>query len=258
MSESLAYRRILYRMGYYDYQHGLIFHHLKEEGSWNSHLRRCREFILMAVEYYKPSIVTVLGSGWLLDFPLSEVADSVSHINLVDIIHPPEVRDQVEGIRNVSVREEDVSGGLILEIWKKAGRRLFFNKLKSVEGIEIPEYKPEYETGLVVSLNILTQLESLPLRLLKKKASLDELSFLNLRNEIQKKHINFLKKNKSVLITDLEEIVTEDSGKVNEIRSVVAELPDGIKREEWTWHFDLRKSDYFRKKSVFKVAAIIL
>jgi hypothetical protein len=258
MAHSPAYRRILYRMGYYEYQHGLIYHHLKEEGGWNNHLKRCRDFILKAVEHYKPSVVTALGSGWLLDFPLREIVDTVAQINLVDIIHPPEVRNQVAGMKNVVLKEDDVSGGLIEEIWRKAGHRFFFNKLKTLEEIEIPEYQPEFETGLVISLNILTQIESLPIMLLKKRTSVGEQSYLNFRNEIQQKHINFLKKNKSVLITDLTEVVTEDSGKVSEIRSVLTELPRGSKREDWTWDFDLRKSDYFRKKSVFTVAALIL
>jgi hypothetical protein len=258
MTYNPAYKRILYRMGYYEYQRGLIYHHLKEEGSWSSHLEKCRAFILKAVDNYRPSVVTVLGSGWLLDFPVREVAEAVSHVNLVDIIHPPDVRDQVAEIKNVTLVEEDVSGGLIQETWNHAGKRNFFNKLRNLSGIKIPEYNPAFEPGLVVSLNILTQIESMPLRLLRKKAHVDELSYLNFRKEIQQKHISFLKKFRSVLITDLAELVTETSGKTNEIRSVVTELPPGVHREEWTWNFDLRKSDYFRKKSVFTVAAIII
>ena len=77
------------------------------------------------------------------------------------------------------------------------------------------------------------------------------------RKEIQQNHISFLKRYKSVLITDLSEIITDSSGKVNEIMSVLVDLPEGNYNEEWTWNFDLRDSDYYRKKSVFRVSAIL-
>jgi hypothetical protein len=258
MAHSISYRRILSRMGYYNYQRGLIFHHLNEEGSWNSHLSNCRNFILKAVDFYKPSKVTVLGSGWLLDLPLKELIDTVTEINLVDIIHPPEVKEQVADLKKVILKEEDVSGGLIEEVWKKSGRKTFLNRLKSLEVIEISEYHPQFDSGMIISLNILTQLESLLLEFLKKRVRKNDDSFLQFRREVQSKHISFLKKHKSVLITDFSETVTETSGNVSEIKSVLIDLPEHKFKEEWTWNFDLKKSDYYNKRSVFNVVALIL
>ena len=80
-------------MGYYNYQRGLIVHHLHEEGSWNTHLTNSRNFILKSLDFYKPAVVTVFGSGWLLDLPLLEINEMADEINLVDIIHPPEVKE---------------------------------------------------------------------------------------------------------------------------------------------------------------------
>lgn len=245
-------------MGYYNYQRGLIFHHLKEEGGWNSHLKNCRNFILRAVDFYKPSKVTVLGSGWLLDLPLREIADQVSEINLVDIVHPPEVKSQISEMKNVVLREEDISGGLIEEVWKKSGRKTFLNRLDSLEVIEIPEYQPQFDPGIVISLNILTQLENLPFEFLKKRSVKNEEGFLWFRKEVQSKHISFLKKYRSVLITDVSEIITDSSGHTTENPSVLTDLPEAKLKEEWTWNFDLRNSDYYRKKSVFKIAAILI
>jgi hypothetical protein len=245
-------------MGYYNYQRGLIYHHLDEEGSWNTHLKNCRNFILKSLDFYKPSVVTVLGSGWLLDLPLSEIADRVPEINLVDIVHPPEVKTQVSEMKNVVLREEDISGGLISEVWYKAGRRSFFNKLRSLDDIKITVYQPQYETGMIISLNIFTQLEVLPVELLKKKAVADEESFIRFRKEIQQNHLSFLKNHESVLISDLSEVISERSGRVRENNSVLIGLPEGKLKEEWTWYFDLRNSDYYRKKSVFRVSAILL
>lgn len=258
MAHPMSYRRILNRMGYYNYQRGLIFHHLDEEGSWNTHLKNCRNFILKALDYYKPSKVTVLGSGWLLDLPLKEMIDLVAGINLVDIIHPPEVKEQIAGMKKVTLREEDISGGLINEAWQKAGHRTFFNKLRSLDEIIINEYQPHFDAGMVISLNILTQLETLPLEFLKKRSLKNEESFLQFRKKVQFKHISFLKKHESVLISDISEVITGKSGDVIENPSVLTILPDAKYREDWTWDFDLKKSDYYNKKSVFKVSAMIL
>ncbi|MFZ0281721.1 MAG: hypothetical protein WAL29_08730 [Bacteroidales bacterium] len=257
MALSASYRMILHRMGYYNYQRGLIYRHLNQEGGWNTHLRNCRNFILKSIDSLRPAVVTVLGSGWLLDLPLKELAEKVHLINLVDIVHPPEVKSQACEIENVVLIEEDVTGGLISEVWDRAGRRTILNKLRTLDGIKIPEYTPAFDPGMIISLNLITQLETQPVALLRKKASVPEESFLNFRKEIQQKHISFLKKHKFVLITDLSEVVTANSGSVNEILSVLIDLPEGGLKEEWTWNFDLRNSDYYRKKSVLRVAAIL-
>lgn len=258
MPHNTSYRRILHKMGYYNYQRGLIVHHLHDDGSWNTHLTNSRNFILKSLDVYKPGVVTVFGSGWLLDLPLMEMNEMVDEINLVDIIHPPEVKSQVANMKKVILREEDVTGGLIEEVWKRASRKTFLNKLRSFEEININKYQPSFDPGLVISLNILTQLETLPVEFLRKKSNADEESFLQLRKKIQQNHLSFLESNKSVLITDCAEVVTENSGKTSEIKSVLADLPEGQLREEWTWYFDRRNSDYYRRKSVLMVSAILL
>ena len=258
MSHSTSYRRILHKMGYYNYQRGLIVHHLHDEGSWNTHLTKSRNFILKSLDIYKPGVVTVFGSGWLLDLPLLEINEMADEINLVDIIHPPEVKSQVANMKKVILREDDVTGGLIEEVWKRASRKTFLNKLRSFEEININKYQPAFDPGLVISLNILTQLETLPVEFLRKKSNADEESFLQLRKKIQQNHLSFLESNKSVLITDCAEVVTESSGQTSEIKSVLADLPEGKLREEWTWYFDRRNSDYYRRKSVLMVSAILL
>jgi hypothetical protein len=253
-----SYRRILNRLGYYDYQHGFIVRHINQDSGWNSHLEKCRDFILKALDVHKPEKVTVLGSGWLLELPLKEMLEKVNKVYLVDIIHPPEVVQQVSSLPGVELRSEDVSGGLIDEVWKKTSGIPFFRKLKSLDDILIPEYKPGYDPGMVISLNILTQLEILPVKQLLKKSSVREEEISAFRKMVQIKHIDFLKKYKSVLITDKAEVFNEKSGNVSEKQTVIADLPEGLYREEWTWDFDLLGSDYYDKRSVFKVEAIII
>lgn len=257
MSYTPAYRRILHRMGYYSYQQGLIHRHLNQEDGWNSHLRNCREFILSAVEACKPEVVTVLGSGWLLDVPLKEMAEQVSTVNLVDILHPPEVREQVSRLENVRLSEADITGGLIEDVWKKTGHG-FCKKRGSVNDLEIPGFQFPFEPGLIVSLNIMTQLESLPLEYIRKKWKPGEEDLAGFRKEIQQRHISLLMKHTSVLITDTAEIIAESPGRIREVPSVLTDLPDAGTREEWTWDFDLHRSDYYNRRSVFRVVAMLL
>jgi len=245
-------------MGYYNYQEGLIYRHLNQGQGWLSHEEHCRNFIIKALDFYKPEKVTVYGSGWLLDLPVTEMAERVGKISLVDIIHPPEVTLQTAGFKNVQIVEEDVTGGLIDEVWKKTGNRTYFNRLPSLGSISIPEYLPVADPGMVISLNILTQLESLPEKLLRKKSKADEEDFMNFRKEIQQQHIRFLTKHKSVLISDLAEIFIKEDGESFQNNTVLAELPEGKVREEWIWDFDLMGRDYNLKKSVFKVVGIML
>lgn len=257
MAHNFAYRRMLGRMGYYNYQDGLIHHHINEEGGWEDHLEHCRDFILKAIDQFKPEKVTVLGSGWLLDLPFAEIIESVSKVCLIDIIHPPDVISQVQAFTNVELIEQDVTGGLIAEVWEKAGRFSFFKRLRSLDYIEMPEYKTDTDPGMIISLNIITQLESLIISYIKKRGKFDEEELEGFRKEIQQKHINFLLKHKSVIISDCEEIITDKSGRITSNKTLLAELPQGIDKEEWTWNFDKLGDVLYNSKSQFRIVALI-
>jgi hypothetical protein len=70
--------------------------------------------------------------------------------------------------------------------------------------------------------------------------------------------LRFLEKHKSLLITDTAEIITDSSGNISEVKTLLADLPEGTMKETWTWDFDLKGSDYVMKRSVIEVSAIIL
>jgi hypothetical protein len=256
MTHSISYRRVLNKMGYYNYQNGLIYRHLNQENGWDYHLERCREFIIKEMDFYKPEKITVLGSGWLLELPLAEMIERTEKICLVDIIHPPDVISQSGNLINVELSEQDITGGLIVEVWDKTRRHSFLNRMKSLDNITIPEYRPDFDPGMVISLNILTQLESLLIDYIRKRSKIMEEEFLSFRAEIQKKHIDFLKKHRSILISDYAEVMTNKSGVSITNSTIVTDIPDGNFKEEWIWDFDLKGSDYYNNKSVMKVIAI--
>lgn len=245
-------------MGYYNYQNGLIYRHLNQGEGWNSHLEHCRNFILKALDLNKPSKVTVLGSGWLLELPVAEMIERNIEMALVDIVHPPEVRMQTESHDNIKLIEADLSGGLIEEVWQKAHNNIFFKKLKSIDNIIIPEYKQDSDPGMLISLNILTQLESLLLTFLRKRSKATEDDLIRFRAGIQNKHIDFLVKHNSLLITDYAEVFTSKTGVVSTVPTMVTELPPCKVKEEWVWDFDQAGSDYYNRRSHLKVVAIVI
>ena len=248
---------MLNKLGYYDYQRGLIIRHLKQEGGWDSHLEHCRRFILKATEFYNPEKITVLGSGWLLDIPLKELLEIAGSVTLLDIVHPPEVIKQVSSLKNVTLSEGDITGGLIENVWNETRKLPFFRKLNTLENINIPEYTFTEDPGLLISLNIMSQLDVLPVRYLKTRANAEEEEFIKFRAEVQKQHLKLLRKHKSVLLTDINEISTDRAGRKSEVRSIVTDLPEGKIKQGWEWDFDLKNTDYYEKISVMKVVAIM-
>jgi len=258
MSHSAEYRRILHKMGYYNYQSGLIYRHLNQEGGWDEHLEHCRTFILKALDHYSPSNISVLGSGWLMELPLAEIVERDIKVTLIDIVHPPEVVEQAGRLKNVKLVEADVTGGLISEVWHKTSKYSFFKKIKTLDDISFPEYVPDSDPGMVISLNILTQLESLLIDFIKKRSGVKEDEYLLFRKKIQNRHIGFLKKHKSVLISDIAEISTDQSGNSNAVLTMVSDIPQSIFREEWTWNFDSKGTDFYNSTSVMKVLAMVI
>ena len=243
-------------MGYYDYQSGLIFRHLNQESGWDSHLEHCRNYILKAVDIHKPDKVTVLGSGWLLELPVAEIIEKTGRVSLIDIIHPPEVIAQAGKIGNIELVESDLTGGLIEAVWDMVSRHSVFSKPKSIEEIIIPEFKPENDPGMIISLNLITQLETMLVRFLRKKTRISDKEMLKFRSAIQKKHIDFISKYRSVLITDCEEIITKKSGEVDKITTLLADIPPFSDKEEWTWNFDSKGVDFYNSRSVMRVLAL--
>ena len=150
-----------------------------------------------------------------------------------------------------------MTGGLIAEVWEKAGKFSIFKRLRSLDEIEIPEFETEEDPGMIISLNIITQLESLIVSYLKKRGKFNDEELAAFRKEIQKKHINFLMKHRSVIITDCEEILIDKSGNITSNPTLLAELPKGILTKEWTWNFDKPGDVLYNSKSQFRIVALI-
>jgi hypothetical protein len=252
MSSSSINKRILKKMGYLADQDGIIHRYLREQGGWDSHLLNCREYITKKVNKHNVKEITILGSGWLLDVPLEELSDICEKVTLVDLHHPQQIVQKVKDLANVNLVLDDITGGLIEEVWRKHKKSVF-----DPDTIEVPLYKLSFDPGLVISLNILTQTDTLLNDFLINKTRLDIQQHRRFRERIQSAHLELLKSYPHLLITDFEEeIIDIDNESVIETNSLLfTDLPDSEDGEEWNWIFDSSGEYYRRKRVIFKVVA---
>lgn len=244
-------KKILRRMGYFADQQGIIDRYLREAGGWDNHLYKCREFIFEKVKLYKPKTVTILGSGWLLDVPLEELSELCETINLVDINHPPQVKLKARKYPCINLKVQDITGGMIQQIWE-----LSRSNPELLSKVKAPVYSPDFNPGLVISLNILTQTDTLIIDYLNANFDLDIITLRQIRSSIQSAHIKFLSTVPNLLITDYYELVFDKDKVFSENNLLFTELPGGSERQEWLWDFDNAGEFYKRKRLQFKVMAI--
>ncbi len=248
--ENYPGKRILRKMGYISDQKGIINRYLREKEGWESHLLNTREFILRCLEKSRPESVTVLGSGWLLDFPLQEAYDICNNIYLCDITHPPQVLRKIKRLKGVTACEMDISCGLIRFFFDFARK----NKRSKTLGLpEIPDIVVPHiiQGSYYISLNILNQLDIILLDYLKKFFSIPEDDLVALRKRIQENHLKYMRKG-GCMITDVEEITENMQSEKQEHRNLVyTSIPAGKYYQEWIWDFD--SIGYYRENRIVKM-----
>ena len=256
MKPTVPDKAILHKFGYHSNQEGIALRYVREDDNWVSHLANTKRFIISSVRKIRPHVVTILGSGWLLDVPVQELLMHTSRVRLVDIVHPPDILKKYEGISAVEIVVDDISGGLIALTWDMAESKIKPTFEQIISSLELLEYKPIDEQGMVISVNILSQLPSLPFEFLVKKKLITDDQYPVFAAKVQEKHLAFLKKNKGVLITDYEEVHTDRKGLNTKELPVYCKLPAGQKREEWTWQFDTNGSYKQGNNTAMRVVAI--
>ena len=248
---------ILKEMGFVNDQDGIIYRYAREKKGWDIHLNNSKQAILEAIETYKPTTAAILGSGWLLDIPLEELSRTCSKIYLYDIIHPTQIKHKVSKYRNIEIIECDITGGAIQKAWEEV--QLWKSEGKSIDLKKIPGngFKPLHQTDMIVSLNILNQLDILICDYLLDNTTLTEDEITNLRLDLQQKHINSLQEQSFCLISDIEERTTDLDSKATAVRPlVIAPLPQTLYKKEWEWQFDSSGSYYDGKRVTFNVVAL--
>jgi hypothetical protein len=230
-------RLMLRKMGYLRDQRGIINRYLREGKNWEPHLHNTREFIMQSAKDKDKNMAVILGSGWLLDIPIEELASEFTHVVLYDIIQPAQVRKKTESFSNVKLKEADLTGGLVDFLYNyvkdKKHERLLVESLSDY-AFHYPE-RPDF----VVSCNVLTQLGTLLTEFIKKKKTFTEKEINRLEQIIQKNHLEMLPKGKSCLITDYEEELYSAEAEFAGTRPLLkVRLPENESKRNWQWKFD--------------------
>jgi len=255
-------QQILRKLGFASDSEGILNRYYREDGGWNSHLQNTKEFILDSAKDKAKGTVVILGSGWLLDVPLQELASLFERVYLVDIVHSKQIKHKIAKLGNVQIVEYDISGGALEGVLnlvenKKTENSDFLDeiKLKNNNFGLSPEIKPDF----VVSVNILSQLDYFALAYLRKRTTFSNESLTNFKKRIQTAHLSFLPKGKTCLITDFKENIYNDKDiVVRENLVLKVKFPDSQIQKRWKWHFDTHKSYYSDGNTYMNVLALNL
>jgi hypothetical protein len=200
--------------------------------SWEPHCRRTREILLAAVSRMpRRRKAILLGTGYLHDIPLDELADSFDTVLLVDVLHPFAARWAARGHRNVRFLETDVSGTL-KEVWRVAGD----------PHVPLPPSEPalfleDPEVDLIASVNLLSQLPCMPERHLLDLGAHDPAAIHAWARSLITAHLDWLRKFSAVVpvIADVEAATVNPDGQVVQRSNTLFGLPPPFTGTSWTW-----------------------
>lgn len=241
------------RAGYVSDQMGIRSRFLRENTNWQSHLDNTRNFIVEAANQLTiRKSVAVLGSGWLYDVPLEQLSQMFDSVTLVDIVHPEPVRQKVSRMPNVTLLSADLTGGAVMAATQSESFRQFVDWLpNATPSVSFDNF------GLVVSVNLLNQLDIILCDYLKKRFGVSDSELLPVRQTVQQQHISWLPKNHSCLITDYLQIDKPVGGEPPvETRLLFADLSDLPPFKEWEWVFDTSQRYSVKNNTYFKVMAV--
>lgn len=247
--------RMMRAFGFKSDQEGIISRHLRERGGWNPHLENTKKSILTAAQTKNKGTVYVLGSGWLLDVPIAELAAEFKHVVLVDIYHPRQITEKIKQWDNVTCIELDISGAVeVIYDSLKEKKQLAVNEL--VFSTSLQNLWNSNEPDFVVSVNLLNQLDILITDYLRNNTTLSKVDLQQLKIRIQQHHMNQLPAQRTCLITDYEELIYLQSGELDcSNKLVFVDVPKSEDVQYWQWQFDNSQTYYDNRKTVFNVVA---
>lgn len=199
--------------------------------AWADHLERSRRAILRAIERSpRRRTAIVLGSGRLLDVPLTLLAERFQRVVLVDLVHPLPARLKALRHPNVELMGADVTGVVA------ALRRLKPDEpLPTARPFE-PIHAPDVD--MVVSLNLLSQLGALPEAWITRRGGLGaEAQAADFAARLTQAHLDDLANCRAsvCLIADVDWRHVAPDGSLREQASSIFDVPPPHAAEEWIW-----------------------
>jgi len=242
---------MLSEMGFISDQEGIVSRYSRELAQWNEHLEQSKQCICEAVQHYNPKSVAILGSGWLFDVPIEFLSKHCEHVYLYDIVHPSQIKHKTSKFGNVTAIEADLTGNVIQLVWEQRKQN---KKQIDLNNIVCAGFNLGIDVDLVVSLNILNQLDILICDYISQEFNVSEEELLPFRKRIQYSHIESLSKSNYCLITDFEEHIYSLNGEFEKSNSLVKiEIPTKPHVNYWKWKFDKSGAYYENKEVVFNV-----
>lgn len=248
--------KILSKIGYYNDQKGIISRYSREVQHWNIHLENTRKAILEGIMGKANHKAIVLGSGWLLDVPIGELASVFQEVWLADVYHPPQILKKTASLPNVRLVQTELTGMAeqIYNITKVFRKTKFKTPVEDITGSQ-PFDLSSYD--YVVSCNVLSQLDIILIDYLKGQHIYEPAELDILTKTIQQSHLDWLPRQKTTLICDLEEWVMDAEEIVSKKRPLIhAPLPGTSNMNSWIWKFDTQMTYYPSFKTYFKVASL--
>ncbi len=251
--------KIISQMGFSVDQNGIFIRYSRESEEWESHLRNTKNYILKSVADKEKKSIVFLGSGWWLDIPLQEIYSMFENIYMVDILHPKVILHKSQSFSKIQLISADISG--VLESVFEATQKFKQTKQKiDLQNLSLQPFDysfvKENNLSFVVSLNLLNQLDILICDYLISLKIYSESEINAFRSRIQNHHLQQLPKEKSCLISDVEENVFDKNGQLEKTKSLIfCDFSFEKNFEEWMWNFDISGNYNQNKKTIFKVKA---
>ena len=248
--------RILKKMNYITDQQGIIERYLKEAEGWSIHLEKTKNTIIKSAEKKKNGNCAILGAGWLLDVPIEFLTKHFNHVYLFDVVHPTQIKHKMHKFKNVTLVEQDITGGAINEFFESVQMHKSMGLHKSLDEFKFNGFNYKVQFDFVASVNILNQLDILLVDYLRGYNLYSDEELLELRIMIQKKHLETMPTGKTCLITDYEELIFDDENNLEKTNQLIhIQLPEDKIIDHWKWQFD-HKDYYPGKNVVFNVLAM--
>ncbi len=212
----------------------------RSQAAWQPHLEHTRRFVLSAADKCRNrSRAVILGAGLMVDVPLEELTSMFREVVLVDIVFLPEVSRNVKRYSNATLVRYDVTN---------MAQKLHENILRGVHELSdaTPGIPVVGDTGLVVSLNILSQLWVVPRAYaLRQLPHLDEEQLDGWCRQIVGSHYNFLLSLPCsvCLVADHEFVKRDQKGTIVSRASTVYGLTLPQPHASWAWNIAPRSED---------------
>lgn len=199
--------------------------------AWEPHFENGRNIIRSAIARCPlRRKAVILGSGWLNDVPLDDLADAFREVILVDILHPFAVRRRVRRRTNVRLLTADVTG------------TVYAVHHAAHTGGPLPESEPNLfiddpEVDLVASVMLLTQVHHLPEQYLIRAGRHAVEEIAGFARGVVHAHFDYLKRLPGVvaLITDVEHFMVSTTARVIRRFSLLRGLTLPKEDARWTW-----------------------